>query len=71
MLCKALKDKGNKSYGAGDNIEAMNLYNQALCFCSHEKDGKDAGLLFANRSALWAELGEHLLVEEDVELALM
>ena len=28
----ALKEKGNKSYGAGDNIEAMNLYNQALCY---------------------------------------
>ena len=32
MLAKALKEKGNKSYGAGDNIEAMNLYNQALCY---------------------------------------
>ena len=32
MLAKALKEKGNKSYGAGDNIEAMTLYNQALCY---------------------------------------
>merc|ERR1712154_741494 len=47
MLSKALKEKGNKSYGNGDNIEAMNLYNQALCFCS---PGKDYSVLLANRS---------------------
>ena len=67
MLSKALKEKGNKSYGNGDNIEAMNLYNQALCFCS---PGKDYSVLLANRSALWVELGEHKLVVEDVNMAL-
>ena len=34
VLAKALKEKGNKSYGSGDNIEAMNHYNQALRFAS-------------------------------------
>ena len=34
MLAKALKEKGNKSYASGDNIEAMNHYNQALRFAT-------------------------------------
>ena len=34
VLAKALKEKGNKSYASGDNIEAMNHYNQALRFSS-------------------------------------
>jgi hypothetical protein len=66
VLAKALREKGNKSYGAGDNIEAMNHYNQALRFAL--PDGQ--GLVLANRSALWAQLGEPRLVEEDVGLAL-
>jgi len=69
MLAKALKEKGNKSYGVGDNIEAMNLYNQALCFSSCEPAG-EYSVILANRSALWAELGEHELVETDIEHAI-
>jgi len=69
LLAKALKEKGNKSYGAGDNIEAMNLYNQALCYSSCETGG-EYSVVLANRSALWAELGEHELVEADVNLAI-
>ena len=34
VLAKALKEKGNKSYASGDNIEAMNHYNQALRFAT-------------------------------------
>ena len=37
VLAKALKEKGNKSYASGDNIEAMNHYNQALRFSSIEQ----------------------------------
>ena len=37
MLAKALKEKGNKSYASGDNIEAMNHYNQALRFANLEQ----------------------------------
>ena len=37
VLAKALKEKGNKSYASGDNIEAMNHYNQALRFASIEQ----------------------------------
>ena len=37
MLAKALKEKGNKSYASGDNIEAMNHYNQALRFANIEQ----------------------------------
>jgi len=69
MLAKALKEKGNKSYGGGDNIEAMNLYNQALCFSSSEGGG-EYSVILANRSALWADLGEHELVVVDVEHAI-
>lgn len=69
MLAKALKEKGNKSYGGGDNIEAMNLYNQALCYSSCEPGG-EYSVILANRSALWAELGEHQLVEADVDQAI-
>jgi len=69
MLAKALKEKGNKSYGAGDNIEAMTLYNQALCYSSCELGG-EYSVVLANRSALWAELGEHELVMADVNLAI-
>ena len=37
VLAKALKEKGNKSYASGDNIEAMNHYNQALRFANLEQ----------------------------------
>ena len=37
VLAKALKEKGNKSYASGDNIEAMNHYNQALRFANIEQ----------------------------------
>ena len=66
VLAKALREKGNKSYGAGDNIEAMHHYNQALRFAHPEEQG----MVLANRSALWAQLGEAGLVMEDVDLAL-
>ena len=32
VLAKALKEKGNKQYGAGDTYTALTLYNQALCY---------------------------------------
>ena len=84
LLAKALKEKGNKSYGAGDNIEAMNLYNQALCYSRYDNTatlltppivpsceaGGEYSVILANRSALWAELGEHELVVADVDHAI-
>merc|ERR1712223_199767 len=66
VLAKALKEKGNKSYASGDNIEAMNHYNQALRFATVDQQG----VILANRSALWSQLGEPHRVEEDVDLAL-
>merc|ERR1712223_68375 len=66
VLAKALKEKGNKSYASGDNIEAMNHYNQALRFATIDQQG----VVLANRSALWSQLGEPHRVEEDVDLAL-
>jgi hypothetical protein len=43
VLAKALREKGNKSYGAGDNIEAMNHYNQALRFATTEEQVGTSG----------------------------
>ena len=31
-LARALKEKGNKQFGAGDTFSALALYNQALCY---------------------------------------
>jgi len=66
-LCSAMKEKGNKSYGAGDNLCALTQYNQALMFSSKPED---TALILANRSALWFDMGEHSLVERDIDLAI-
>jgi len=66
-LSKAMKDKGNSSYGSSDILSALQQYNQALMFASKDSD---MALIYANRSALWFELGEHELVAEDIQRAL-
>ncbi|XP_023339922.1 SET and MYND domain-containing protein 4 [Eurytemora carolleeae] len=66
-LCRAMKEKGNKSYGSGDNLTSLTQYNQALMYSSKKED---TALILANRSALWFDLGEHDLVEKDIDLAM-
>ena len=67
VLAKALKEKGNKEYSSGDSVGALILYNQALSYSTRE--GELATLL-GNRSALWADLGQHRLVIRDINQAL-
>ena len=67
VLAKALKEKGNKEFSGGDSVAALILYNQALSYSTQE--GEYATLL-GNRSALWADLGQHHLVIRDISQAL-
>ena len=67
VLAKALKEKGNKEFSGGDSVAALILYNQALSYSTTE--GELATLL-GNRSALWADLGQHCLVIRDINQAL-
>ena len=67
VLAKALKEKGNKEFSGGDSVAALILYNQALSYSTCE--GEYATLL-GNRSALWADLGQHHLVIRDISQAL-
>ena len=66
-LAASAKDAGNKAYSCGDHLEALARYNEALRLAS---PGETSGLVLGNRSAVWAGLGKHGLVERDVEEAL-
>ena len=46
VLAKAIKEKGNKSFQGGDNIEALHMYNQALVYSN---TGEDMAVILANR----------------------
>ena len=39
-LARALKEKGNKQFGAGDTFSALALYNQALCYTRYTQTAK-------------------------------
>ena len=67
VLAKALKEKGNKEFSGGDSVAALILYNQALSYSSSEGE---YSTLLGNRSALWADLGQHSLVITDISQAL-
>lgn len=53
-IAESCRTKGNKFYSCKQFIDALESYNQSLCFA--ESNSKNVGLAYANRSAVYYEL---------------
>lgn len=54
VIADSCRLKGNKFYSNKQFLDAMEAYNQSLCFA--ESDSEQIGLAYANRSAVYYEL---------------
>lgn len=66
-LSSLFRNDGNTKFKAGDWLEAMDLYNQSLCFAGIGSE--NASLAYANRSACFLQLKMYSECLVDIELA--
>jgi len=62
------RKQGNELYKKAKYVQAMELYNKALCY-AEKIDSKEAGLCFANRSAVFFHLGLPEVAIANIQLA--
>lgn len=69
-MSRKIRQKGNELFALKEEqylITAMELYNQSICEAVHGSE--DFGIAFANRSAVYLELGKHELCLKDIQTA--
>lgn len=66
-IAESYRTRGNQFYGNKQFLEALECYNQSLCFA--ESGSKFFGLAYANRSAVYSELKLYENCLRNVELA--
>jgi len=66
--CEEFRKEGNQFYQQNKFIDALAYYNKALCY-AEKIDSKEAALVFANRSAVYINLGLPELCLKNIEHA--
>lgn len=65
-ISEIYRDKGNKAYSKKEFIDSLIQYNQSLCFAD---SNENLSLAYANRSAVYFELGLYETCLKNIELA--
>jgi len=67
-VCEQWRKQANELYNKTNYVQALELYNKALCYAENIKS-KEAGICFANRSAVFCNLSLPEAAIENIQLA--
>lgn len=66
---KELRQEGNKLFGQGKAFEALELYNQSICWADSKDNGEELAIGYANRSAVYYKWKMFEICNQNIELA--
>lgn len=66
---KQLRQDGNNLFGQGKAFEALELYNQSICWADSKDNAEELAIGYANRSAVYFKWKMFEISNENIELA--
>jgi len=66
---KELRQQGNTLFGKGKIFDALESYNQSICWAESKENSEDLAIGYANRSAIYYKWKMFEVCQENIELA--
>lgn len=66
---KELRQKGNSLFGRGKSFDALELYNESICWADSQENAEDLAIGYANRSAVYFKWKKYELCMRNIKLA--
>lgn len=64
-----LRQEGNNLFGRGKAFDALELYNQSICWANHDDNSEELAIGYANRSAVYHKWEMFEICQQNIELA--